>query len=123
MKLEIDGLRDLENKDIAKYVHKKIGTLDKYLPRHARKSTHAEVKLKEVKSKTKREYFCEVVLHVPGENITAKEATMNMFAAVDIVVEKLKVQVRKYKAKTTASHKNPIKRILHRIRTSQDADE
>ncbi len=123
MKLDIDGLHDLENKDIAKYIDKKLSALDKYIPRHARKSSHAEVRLREVKSNAKREYFCEVVLHVPGETITAKEATMNMFAAVDIVVEKLKVQVRKYKAKATVSHKNPIKRILHRIRTSQDVDE
>ena len=123
MKLDIDGLRDLENKDIAKYVQKKLSSLDKYLPRHARRSSHAEVKLREVKSREKREYFCEVVLHVPGENIAAKEATMNMFAAVDIVTEKLKVQVRKYKAKTMTTHRNPIKRILHRIRPSQDADE
>ncbi len=123
MKLDIDGLSALENKDIEKYVTKKISALDKYVPRHARKSAHAEVKLKEVGSKAKKEYFCEVVLHLPNENITAKEATMNIFAAVDIVVEKLKSQLRKYKARAVSSHKNPLKRILHRIRPSQDVAE
>jgi hypothetical protein len=29
--------------------------------------------------------MAEVVLHLPGENITAKEATMNMFAEIYIV--------------------------------------
>lgn len=120
MRLDIDGLHHLENKDIAKYVDKKIGGLEKYLPRHARKSSHAEVKLREVKSAEKKEYFCEVILHAPGEIMTAKEATMNMFAAIDIVTEKLRTQLHKYKAKSLLGHKNPIKRILHRFRPSQE---
>jgi putative sigma-54 modulation protein len=90
------------------------------MPRHARLSAHADVKLKEVKHQGKKECWCEVILQLPGEAITAKESTMNMFAATDIVQEKLKVQLRKYKDKHGGSHKNPFKRILQRIRPSQD---
>ena len=95
MKLEIDGVHKLENRDISRYINKKIGGLDKYLPRHARKSAHAEVKVREEKVKDKKECMCEVVLHLPHETLTAKESTMNMFAAVDIVEEKIKMQAKK----------------------------
>ena len=120
MKLEIDGTHNLGNRDIVKYINKKFGSLDKYIPRHARRTAHAEVKLREQKVKDKKECMCEVVLHLPGENITAKEATMNMFAAVDIVEEKLKSQLRKYKDKHKKSKHSPIKRILRRFRSSEE---
>lgn len=119
MKLEIDGTHNLGNRDIVKYINKKIGALDKYMPRHARKTAHAEVKLRELKVKDKKECMCEVVLHLPGENIAAKEATMNMFAAVDIVEEKVKAQLRRYKDKHTKSRRSPIKRILRRFGSSE----
>jgi putative sigma-54 modulation protein len=120
MRIDIDGIHNIGNKDIPRYVRKKIGGLEKYVPRHARKSAHAEVKLKELKVKDKKECMCEVILHLPSENISAKEATMNMFAAVDIVEEKVKIQLKKYKAKHSDKRHNPFKRILRRIRSSED---
>lgn len=87
------GLKD----DVKKYIIKKVGKLDRYIPRHARKSVHAEVKMRENGDKSGNKYECEVILHVPGEQITAKESTLNMFAAVDIVETKLKNQLHRYK--------------------------
>lgn len=101
-KLEIAGIHTDADTDIQKYVKKKIGKLDSYMPRHARKSAHAEVKLKEAKSKDKKQCTVEVVLHVPGETVTAKETTVNMYAAIDIVEEKLKTQLKKYKDQNSA---------------------
>jgi putative sigma-54 modulation protein len=101
-KLEIAGIHTDADADIQKYVKKKIGKLDSYMPRHARKSAHAEVKLKEAKSKDKKQCTVEVVLHVPGETLTAKETTVNMYAAIDIVEEKLKTQLKKYKDQNSA---------------------
>lgn len=116
MKLEIDGIHNIANKDLHRYIVKKIGSLDKYIPRHARKSAHAHVQLKEQKVKDKKECMCEVVLHLPNENITAKEATMNMFAAVDIVEEKIKSQLRKYKDKSKPARGVRLRRILRKLR-------
>ncbi len=96
-KLEITGIHTEATADIQKYVRKKIAKLDSYMPRHARKSAHAEVKLKESKAKDKKQCTCEVVLHVPGEVIMAKESTLNMYAAIDIVEQKLKTQLKRYK--------------------------
>lgn len=120
MKIDVDGIHNIDNKDVGRYALKKIGSLEKYIPRHARKSAHAEIKLKEVMIKDKKECMCEVVMHLPRENFAAKESTMNMFAAIDIVEEKVKSQLRKYKDKHKVARKNPIKRILHRFRPSDD---
>lgn len=97
-KLEFVDVNADVNEDVEAYVKKKISKLDGYMPRHARKSAHAEVRLKESKSKDKKQCTAEVTLFVPGEVITAKETTVNMYAAIDIVEEKLKAQLRKYKS-------------------------
>lgn len=104
-KIDITGIHAEVEPDVAKYVKKKIAKLDSYMPKHARKSAHAEVKLKEDRVKTKKQSTCEVLLYVPGEVIKAQETTVNMYAAIDIVEEKLKSQLRKYKEQTIITKK------------------
>lgn len=111
-KLEIAGIHTDVEKDVRKYVKKKIAKLDSYMPKHARKSAHAEVKLKETKVKARKESTCEVILFLPGEQLQASETTVNIYAAIDIVEEKLKAQLKKYKD----LHKKPAQRQTSRIR-------
>ena len=95
--IEITGIKyDLDART-KKYVSKKIGKLDRYLPGHARKSTSAEVKLKTVNRSHGNKYEAEIILYVPEKVITAKDTTVNMLAAVDIVERKIVNQLRKYK--------------------------
>lgn len=96
-KFEIHGVHRTVNDNLRKYVTKKIGGIDRYLPRHSRDSAHAEVWLKETKAKDNNHCICEVKLHLPNETIIIKEKALNMFAAVDIVEAKLKQQIKKYK--------------------------
>jgi putative sigma-54 modulation protein len=96
-KFEINGVHTVVDDSLRKYVTKKIGRLDKYLPRHHRDSAHAIVELKEAKNKQKNKYTCSVLLKLPHETISVTESTLNMYAAVDIVETKLKIQIKKYK--------------------------
>jgi putative sigma-54 modulation protein len=96
-KLEINGVHTTVNEDLKKYISKKIGKLDRYLPRHARESVHIETLIKESKLKARKQFTCEVVMYLPKATITLKETTVNPFAAVDIVEERLKNQLKKYK--------------------------
>lgn len=96
-KIDISGVHMEIGDDLRKYVIKKLGRLEKYIPSHARKSARLEVKLKESKAKDKNERTCEALLTLPQENLTVAETTINIYAAVDIAEEKLKVQLRKYK--------------------------
>ena len=82
---------------IKQYVRKKVGVLDRLVPRHARKSMHAAVKIAEVNRPKGNKYEVEVIVTVPDKLVTAKDSTMNVMAAVDIVEAKLAAQLRKYK--------------------------
>lgn len=107
-RIEVSGVHMSVDDDIYKYVCKKIGHLDLYMSRHAKQSVHANVKLKASKHKSGKRATCEVIMHLPKDTITTKETTLNMFAAVDIVEQKLKNQLKKYKE----IHEKPYK--IHR---------
>ena len=96
-KLAITGVHTTVDESLEKYVTKKIGRLDRYIPRAERGSVHVEIKLKEAHAKDKKACTCEVILHVPQEVITSTDTTINMYAAVDIAEFKLKNQLKKYK--------------------------
>jgi putative sigma-54 modulation protein len=112
----IAGLNLELSDDIKKYISKKIGRLDKYIPRHARKTARAEVKLRETNNKHGNKYECEAIVRVPGGQVHAVEATLNMFAAVDIVEAKLKNQLLKYKQEHVAHLRERHPGVLGRLR-------
>jgi putative sigma-54 modulation protein len=99
--ITITGVKYDVDEATKKYVIKKISRLDRYLPRHARKSASAEVLLKEVNRAHGNKYEVEVIINVPGKILTAKDSTVNMLAALDIVEAKLAAQLHKYKETTT----------------------
>ena len=95
--ITITGVKYELNATTKKYVERKIGYLGKYLPRHARKSASADVKIKQIDNPGGNKYEVEVIINVPDKKIVAKDSTMNVLAAVDIVEARLNGQVRKYK--------------------------
>lgn len=99
LKIQVNGVHDVVGDDVLKYVTKKISKLDKYIPKLARQSAHAEVFLKEADIKDKKQCTCEVVMHLPNDVFAVKETTINIYAAVDIVETKLKNQLNRYKQK------------------------
>ncbi len=115
-KIEISGQHVDVDEDLQKYVNKKIGRLDLYMSVHARKSAHAEVKLKGSKSKNKKERTCEVILHLPHDTIRVEETTINIYAAVDVVETTLKNRLKKYKELHTSEkfHRRLLARFKRR---------
>lgn len=98
-KFEINGVHAVVDDKLRAYVNRKIGGLDRYVSRHNRPSAHVEVHLKETPKRTKTNDHCrcEVTLHLPHQTVIVKESALNMYAAVDIVEAKLKLQLKKYK--------------------------
>ena len=94
--IDITGVRYQVDDVTKKYGMKKIGRLDRFLPRHASKTAAAEVVLKEVNRANGNKYECDINLKLPQKTITAKDSTLNMLAAVDIVEAKLTTQLKKY---------------------------
>src|SRR5258708_3675679 len=96
-KLEISGVHMEVGDDLHKYVIKKIGHLDRYIPAKARPSAHVEVKLKEGKTKDNNDRTLKVMSSFPHEVETTVKRTNKFSAAVDIAEEKLNHQLKKYK--------------------------
>ena len=119
--IDITGVKYTPGDQVQKYVLRKIAKLDKYLPRHARKSVTADVKLKQVNRDHGNKYEAEIILNVPEKRLTAKDSTVNMFAAIDIVEAKLVNQLRKYK-QTSITHVGN-RRTLSRFKRTQTPEE
>jgi ribosomal subunit interface protein len=113
-KIEVSGVHTSVDADLQKYIIKKIGKLDRYMPRHARESAHAEIMIKESKIKERKQHTCEVVLYLPKEKMLIKETTLNPYAAVDIVEAKIKNQLKKYKE--THSTLRIHRRVINKLR-------
>ncbi|MDN5819147.1 MAG: ribosome-associated translation inhibitor RaiA [bacterium] len=95
--VDITGVKYDVDENTKKYVQKKIGRLDRFLPRHARKSAAADVRIKQVDQPKDNKYEVEITLTVPGNNLTAKDTAGNALAGIDIVEAKLVRQLHKYK--------------------------
>lgn len=115
--IAITGVKYDLDETTKKYVTRKIGRLDRFLPRHARKSVSAEVRLKQVNRDNGNKYEAEVVLHVPNKQLSAKDSTVNMLAAVDIVEAKIVTQLRKYKD-LNLPHTGKTRSVLSRFKRS-----
>ena len=85
--------------ELKKYIQRKLAKLDKYLPRrHTPKGMSVEI-MRDPSGKEDNKYKVRAILEVPGPDIIAETATMNPHAAIDIVSEKLRIQISKYKQK------------------------
>ncbi len=113
LKLTVDRVHVERDEKIAEYINEKIGKLDNYLPRHARRSVHAVVRLKRGPGRGKKQTICEVVIHLPKGTITANQTADSPEAAIDTAEAKLKNQLKKYKDKQLHSRRH---RLLRRLR-------
>ena len=95
--IQITGISYTVDEATRKYVIKKVERLYRYLPRHARKTVSVEVKLAEVNHDHGNKYEAEIIFDVPGKLITAKDSTVNILAAIDIVEAKIQSQLNEYK--------------------------
>lgn len=95
--VKVAGINYEVDEPTKKYITKRIGHLDRYLPRHARKTAVAVVTIQEVNHDHGNKYEAEINLDIPGKLLNAKDSTVNVFAAVDIVEAKIKAQISEYK--------------------------
>ena len=79
------------------YVSEKIGRLDKYLPRRARRTVRAEIMLREEQARSTGDDTAEVLLYVPGTCLKAHASADTMETAVDLAEGKLRQQIETYR--------------------------
>ncbi|MBR3132363.1 ribosome-associated translation inhibitor RaiA [Candidatus Saccharibacteria bacterium] len=97
-KIDINGNDYKVEESFRKYVDKRIGKLDKYLPRGAKKDVICKVVVNGIgKGKTEKYEISAAMELTGGKVIAARDECSNVFAGVDLVEAKLMGQIRRYK--------------------------
>jgi len=97
-KIEIVGNGHKIEESFKKYVEKRIGKLDRYLPRGSKKGVIAKVIVTEIGKNKGEKYEISAAMDIPGGKVVAaKDECSNIFAGVDLVEAKLTGQIRRYK--------------------------
>lgn len=108
---------------IRDYVEKKIGKLEKYFTNVPESTAH--VNLKVYSDKTAK---VEVTIPLPYLVLRAEETSPDLYGSIDLVVDKLERQIRKYKTKInrksreTALDKAVIFEANEEVETNNEPD-
>ncbi|MBR3180848.1 ribosome-associated translation inhibitor RaiA [Candidatus Saccharibacteria bacterium] len=101
-KIDISGPNHKIEENFKKYAIKKIGKLDRYLPRGHKKDVIAKVVVTEVNRDHGNKYEISVAMEIPGGKvISAKDECSNLYAGIDILEAKLTGQIRRFKLEQT----------------------
>lgn len=97
-KIDISGSNYKPEESFKKYTIKRIGKLDRYLPRGNKKDVVAKIVVTEVNRAHGNKYEISANLEIPGGKvISAKDECSNVFAGIDILEAKLTGQIRRFK--------------------------
>lgn len=101
---------------LVSHTQKKLGKLAKYFD----KATEAQVMLSVIRD----EHIVEVTVNLDGLILRGEESTGDMYASIDMVVEKLEKQVAKYKTKMNKSlRKRGMRTINEKMAISEMREE
>lgn len=101
MKIEIKGTNTDLSPSLKEYVYEKVGSLDKFFKRIVETRVELEVG---GKHRSGEIYRAEVTVFVPRDILRAEEKATDMYAAIDLVMPKIKKQLAKYKGKMKHKH-------------------
>lgn len=115
-KIDITGSNYKVEDSFQKYAIKRIGKLDRYLPRGNKKDVVAKIVVTEVNRAHGNKYEISVAMEIPGGKvIAAKDECSNVYAGIDILEAKLMGQIRRYKLESTPHlRKNPLGKLFHK---------
>ena len=103
MKFTIRGEKIKVTDSIKTYIESKIGKLDKYFDNPENIEAHALIKVKD------NNQIIEVTIPVNKFTIRAEEKNKDLYAAIDLVVDKLERQIRKNKTRIKDRYKKEEK--------------
>lgn len=97
-KIEITGSDFKVEETLRKYAEKKLGRLDRYLPRGSKKDVVVKMIVSEIGKAKGEKFEISVAMDIPGGKVIAgRDECSNVFAGVDLVEAKLVGQIRRYK--------------------------
>ncbi|MGM0689356.1 MAG: ribosome hibernation-promoting factor, HPF/YfiA family [Bacillota bacterium] len=115
MEINVRGKNIEATPALIDYAHKKLGKLDKHFD-HA---TDVQVVLSVIRD----EHIVEVTLNLNGLILRGEESTGDMYASIDMVVDKLDRQIKKYKTRMNKSLRHRGMRIISEKHAAIEAEE
>ena len=100
MKFTIRGEKVVVTKAIKEYITEKLSKLDKYFDNPENINCKVLIKVKN------NEQSIEVTIPITKLNLRAEEAHKDLYAAIDLVQEKLEKQIRKNKNRLNNKYRN-----------------
>lgn len=116
--LQINGVHTVVTEDMRLYVEKKIGSLDRFIPKNARESARVDIKLKEAKASDGQSFECEVIISLPKSIITVHKKAKSMWAAIDEAEVNVRHQLKRYKNLHNPSRLQ--RHLVARLRSQKD---
>ncbi|MBO8164312.1 MAG: ribosome-associated translation inhibitor RaiA [Brevibacillus sp.] len=109
MKLQVRGENIQVTAALRDYVQKKLGRLERYFDNGQVKEINVTLRV------LRGDGIIEVTIPMTGVLIRAEETHEDMYAAIDLVVEKLERQIRKYKTKINRKQRyDSSRKVVHR---------
>ena len=115
MEITVRGKNIEATEALVDYAHKKVNKLTKYLDR----PKEAQV----VMSVIRNEHIVEVTVILNGIILRGEESTGDMYASIDMVVDKLEKQLVKYKTRLSKSLRQQGLRVLGEKLAAPEARE
>lgn len=115
-KIEITGNDYKIEEPLRKYAEKRIGKLDRYLPRSAKKDVVCKLVVETIGKSKGEKYEISVAMELTGGKvIAARDECTNVFAGIDLVEAKLMGQIRRYKLEVQPHRqKRSLKNLFRR---------
>ena len=116
-KIDISGSNYKPEESFKKYTIKRIGKLDRYLPRGNKKDVVAKIVVTEVNRAHGNKYEISANLEIPGGKvISARDECSNVFAGIDILEAKLTGQIRRFKIESNPHLRKNFLEIFKRTK-------
>lgn len=115
MKIAVRGKNIEATPALVDYAHKRLGKLDK----HFDETTDVQVVLSVIRDN----HIVEVTVNLNGLILRGEESTADMYASIDMVVDKLERQVKKYKTRMNRSLRQRGMRVISEKLAATEAEE
>lgn len=104
MKIQITAANFDLGLELEKYARHKLEGLTRHVPHRLREVSALELTFYQHVSGKLKQNTCELCLRVPRDELTARETTQHMYAALDIAVANVEQQLRDYKNRPQNQH-------------------
>lgn len=104
---------------LREYVEKKVGRLDRYFEEDITSDVNVTMKV------IRDQHTVEVTIPMPKLLLRAEETSLDMYASIDLVVEKLERQIRKHKTRVNRKYRteDSLKHFFIENGTSEASDD